>query len=76
MNNVGFMISEEDLASESGTRPDHSGLSYGKSFITVKKDRKSSVIDVRMEMEHAPLISLIKALYTFTRHTLTTYILN
>ena len=69
MSNVGFMISEEDLASESGTRLDHSGLSYGRSFITVKKDRKASVIDVRMETEHAPLISLIKALYTFTKHT-------
>ena len=55
MSNVGFMISEEDLASESGTRPDHSGLSYGRSFITVKKDRETSYIDIRREMESLKL---------------------
>ena len=38
---VGFMISEEDLASGSGTRLDHSKLLCGRSFITVEKDRES-----------------------------------
>ena len=33
-------------------------------------------IDIRRGMENAPLASLIKALYTFTRPTPTTYILN
>ena len=37
---VGFMISEEDLASGSGTRFDYSELLCGRSFITVKKDRE------------------------------------
>ena len=41
VNNVRFMISEEDLASGPETRLDHSSLLYGKSFITVKRDRES-----------------------------------
>ena len=41
VNGVGLVISEEeDLASGSGTRLDHSGLLCGRSFITVKKDRE------------------------------------
>jgi len=41
VNDVGFVISEEDLALGPETRLDHSGLLYGRSFITVKRDRKS-----------------------------------
>ena len=37
VNDGRFVISEEDLASGSGTQLDHSELLYGKSFITVKK---------------------------------------
>ena len=40
--NDGFMISEEeDLASESGTRLDHSEPLCGSSFITVEKGGES-----------------------------------
>ena len=74
VNDIGFQISEEDSASESETRLDHSELLCG-SFITVKKD-KASDIDIRRGTESAPLISLIKALYTFTRPSPTIYILN
>ena len=70
VTNVGFLISKENLTSGPETRLDHSGLLCGRSFITVKKDRKASVIDIRMETEHAPPISLIKALCTFTKPTL------
>ena len=43
MNDVGFMISEDDdLASGSGTRLEHSELFLcGRNFITVKKARES-----------------------------------
>ena len=37
---VGFMISEEDLASGPGTRLDHAELLYGRSFISEKTQRK------------------------------------
>ena len=37
---VGFMISEEDLASGSGTRLDHAELFCGRSFISEKTQRK------------------------------------
>jgi len=40
VNDVGFMISEKDLASGSGTRLDDSELLCGRIFITVKKDRE------------------------------------
>ena len=40
VNDVRFMISE-DLASGPETSLDHSGLLYGRSFITVKRDRES-----------------------------------
>ena len=40
VNDVGFVISKEDLASGSGTRLDHSELLCGRSFITAKKDRE------------------------------------
>ena len=76
---VGFVISEEDLVSAPGTRLDHSELLCSRSFITVKKARESllmSDIDIRRRMESTPLTHLIKALYTFTRLTPTTHILN
>lgn len=42
VNDVGFAISEkEDLASGLETRLEHSGLSCGRSFITVRRDGKS-----------------------------------
>ena len=75
VNSLGFVISKE-LASGPGTRLDHSELLCSRSFITVKKTKKDSDIDIRGGIESAPLASLIKALYTFTRPTPTTYILN
>ena len=48
MNDVGFVISEKEiLASGPGTRLDHSGLLCGRSFITVKRDGKTSDIDIK-----------------------------
>ena len=41
-----------------------------------KRTEKVSEIDIRRGMENAPLASLIKVLYTFTRPTPTTYMLN
>ena len=73
VDGVGFVISEEDLASKSGTMLDRSELLCGIIFIEVKKDsEKSSDIDIRRGKESAPLASLIKDLYTFTRPTPTT----
>ena len=73
VDGVGFVISEEDLASGSGTMLDRSELFCGRIFIEVKKDsEKASDIDIRRGTESAPLASLIKDLYTFTRPTPTT----
>ena len=55
VNDVGFVISEEDLASGPETRLDHSGLLCGRSFITVKGTRKVSDINIRRQAESAPL---------------------
>ena len=41
VNDVGSMISEEDLTSEPRTKLDHSELFVHRSFITVRKDRES-----------------------------------
>ena len=41
VNDVGSVVSKEDLASGSGTRLDHAELLCGRSFITVKKDTES-----------------------------------
>ena len=42
VNDVGFVISEkEDLASGLEARLEHSGLSCGRSFTTVRRDGKS-----------------------------------
>ena len=76
------MISEEDSASGSGTRLDYSELLFYYSEKGQEKfsffffPEKVFAIDIRRGMENAPLASLIKALYTFTRPTPTTYILN
>ena len=40
VNDVGFVIYEEDLATGPRTGLDHSELLCGRSFITVKKDRE------------------------------------
>ena len=58
VNDVGFVISEEDLASGPETRVDHPGIFYGRSFITVKRDR---------ERGHRvpPSLVLARELYTF-----------
>ena len=78
MNNVSFVISEEEnLASGPGTRLDHSRAFVQQSFIKVREGtEKASDIDIRRGMENAPLTSLIKVLYTFFRLTPTIYTLN
>ena len=59
MNDVGFMISkEEDLALGPETRLDHSGLFFGRSFITVKRDRERG-------QRVPPSLVLARELYTF-----------
>ena len=40
VKDIGFVISEEDLASGPETRLDHSELLYGKSFISVERNRE------------------------------------
>ena len=76
VNCVGFVISEEDFASGPGTRLDHSRAFMQQSFIKIRKGtEKVSDTDIRRGPESAPLASLIKALYAFTRPTPTTYIL-
>ena len=58
VNDVGFVISKEDLASGPETRVDHPGIFCGRSFITVKRDR---------ERGHRvpPSLVLARELYTF-----------
>ena len=41
VNDVRFMISEEDLTSGPGTSLDHSRVFVEKGFIKVKRDRES-----------------------------------
>ena len=62
---VGFVISEEDLASRPETRLDYSGLLCGRSFITVKRDRESFWHRHQKEVESAPLASLQQGNYIF-----------
>ena len=48
VNDVGFVISEEeDLPLGPDTRLDHSGLLCGRSFITAKRDGKTSDIAIK-----------------------------
>ena len=65
MNGIGFMISEEDLALGSRTRLDYSELLCGRSFITVKGTEKTSDVDIRREIESAPLTNLSKGVIYF-----------
>ena len=59
VNDVRFLISEEDLASGSGTRLDHSRATL------IKSTKKASDIDIRRGMESAPLASVTRELYNF-----------
>ena len=61
VNEVWFVISEEDLASGPETKLDHSEVLCGRSFITVKGTEKDSDIDIRS----APLLVLARELYIF-----------
>ena len=65
MNDVGFVISEEDLALGPETRLDHSELLCGRSFITVKGKEKASDIDIRRGWRVPPSLVLARELYTF-----------
>ena len=47
VNDVGFVISKEGLALGPETSLDNSGLLCGRSFITVKRDGKTSDIDIK-----------------------------
>ena len=60
VNDVRFLISEEDLASGSGTRLDHSRATL------IKSTKKASDIDIRRGTESASLASLARELYTFS----------
>ena len=62
MNDVGFMIAEEeDLASEPGTRLDHSRAFVSQGFIKVwKGTEKASDRDIRRGMESTPLPGISK----------------
>ena len=64
MNDVGFVISKEDLALGPGTRLDHSRAFVYQRFIKVRKGiEKASDIDIRSGMESVPLTSLRKGSY-------------
>ena len=65
-NNVGFVISEEDLALGPGTRLVNSRVFVYQSFIKVKKGTEdASGIDIRRGMESAPLASVSKGVMYF-----------
>ena len=76
VNDVGFVISEEVLASGPGTGLITQSFCVAEVLLQWKRTEEASDIDIRRRTEGAPLTSLIKALYTFTRPTPTTYILN
>ena len=66
VNNVRFVISEEDLASRPGTRLDHSRAFVEQSFIKIRKGtEKASDIDIRREMVSASLTSVNKGVIYF-----------
>ena len=66
VNNVGFVISQEDLASRPGTRLDHSRAFVEQSFIKIRKGtEKASDIDIRREMVSASLTSVSKGVIYF-----------
>ena len=68
VNDVGFMISIEDLALGPGTRPDHSRAFVYQSFIKVKKGTEK-VSDIRMGQRVPPptmnLLALARELCAF-----------
>ena len=77
VNDVGFVISKKDLALGPGTSLDHSRAIVQQSFTKVKKGQRNFLTQTSEGGWQVPLlISLSKALYTFTRPTPTTYILN
>ena len=67
MNDVGFLISEEeDLASGPGTRLDHSRAFVYQSFVKVRKGTdKASDIDIRRGQKECPLTSISNAVIYF-----------
>ena len=67
VSDVRFMNSEEDLASGPGTRLDHLRALEQQSFIRIQKGtEKASDIDIRKEMQSAPLASVSKGvIYIF-----------
>ena len=66
VNNVRFVISQEDLASRPGTRLDHSRAFVEQSFIKIRKGtEKASDIDIRREMVSASLTSVSKGVIFF-----------
>ena len=66
VNNVRFVISQEDLASRPGTRLDHSRAFVEQSFIKIRKGtEKASDIDIRREMVSASLTSVSKGVIYF-----------
>ena len=74
VNHFGFVISEEDDLGPD-TWLDQS-FCVAEILLQWKRTEKASDIDIRSGTENGPLASLIKALYTFTRPTSTTQILN
>ena len=67
VNEVRFVISEEDLALGPGTRLVNSRVFVYQSFIKVKKGTEdASGIDIRRGMESAPWLVLGRELYTFS----------
>ena len=66
VNDVRFVISEEDLALGPGTRLVNSRVFVYQSFIKVKKaTEEASGIDIRRGMESAPLSGLSKGVIYF-----------
>ena len=67
VNNVRFVISQEDLASRPGTRLDHSRAFVEQSFIKIRKGtEKASDIDIRRRTESAPLARVSKGVIYFS----------
>ena len=66
VNNVGFVISEEDLALGPGTRLDHSRAFVKQNFIKVKKgQRKLLTYTSERGQRVPPLASLSKGVIYF-----------
>ena len=64
VNNVGFLISEEDTGP--GTGLDHSRAFVYQSFVKVRKGTdKASDIDIRGGWRAPPSLVLARELYTF-----------